>query len=77
MEGKIKVMNSSGYGFISTKNKIDFFFHHSSFDGDWKALLSRYLRDEEILVQFDNDTTANDGPRAINVRLKEGDTTNA
>lgn len=71
MDGKIKVINSSGYGFISTKNKIDYFFHHSSYPGDWKALLSRFLRNEELLVEFENDPSANDGPRAINVKLQE------
>lgn len=69
MDGKVKKVNSSGYGFIETAKDIDFFFHHSSYQGDWKLLLKRYVSDEIILVEFDNDPEAPSGPRAINVRI--------
>lgn len=68
MTGKIKYCNSYGYGFIDTPNKIDFWFHHTAYNGDWKDLLRRYVGGEKIEVEFDNDTTATRGPRAINIR---------
>jgi len=71
MDGKIKTINSKGYGFIETSKHIDYFFHHSAFLGEWKALLSLFVKEEPIYVEFENDLTAKDGPRAINVKVKE------
>lgn len=71
MEGRIRVVNSAGYGFIETPKKIDFFFHHTSYRGDWKALLSRFVKDEILIVDFEIDMTAVDGPRALNVTVKD------
>lgn len=74
-EGKIKMIASRGFGFIETKEKIDFFFHHSAFNGDWKELVAQYVNNKNsgIPVTFDNDETAKSGPRAINVRLVKND----
>ena len=74
MEGKIKMIASRGFGFIETKDKIDFFFHHSAFDGDWKKLVAQYVNNKNsgISVEFDTDETATSGPRAINVRVISG-----
>lgn len=71
LQGKVKNVNSQGYGFIETERQIDFFFHHSQFQGSWKQLLKRYVSDEPIQVEFENDNAAPDGPRAVNVRVKE------
>jgi len=69
MHGKVKMVCSDGYGFIETKQKIDFFFHHTEFKGDWKELLKRFVSNESIDVTFENDPKAPSGPRALNVVL--------
>lgn len=70
LEGRIKSVNSHGYGFIETDRKIDFYFHHTQYKGDWKILLKRYVCDEILIVEFDNNVDASEGPQAINVRVK-------
>ena len=75
LEGKIKAVNSKGYGFIETKLGIDYFFHHTSFlngeeKGDWKGLLALFVSGNPVEVTFDNDPMPPQGPRALNVRLK-------
>lgn len=70
LEGKITHVNSNGFGFIRTKNNIDFFLHHSNFKGDWKKLILKFVNNEEIIVLFDSDPAATDGPRAINAEVK-------
>lgn len=74
MIGTVKVVNSNGYGFITAQGGIDFFFHYKDFYGDWKKLTLDFVRQgaKKIEVQFENDNTATDGPRAINVRLMNG-----
>jgi len=69
MTGTIKNVNSRGYGFIETPMKVDFYFHHTQFQGSWKILLARFVNQEKTDVSFDNDPTAKDGPRALNVRM--------
>ena len=72
MNGKIKAVTSKGYGFIQGEKHIDFFFHRTAYDGDWKRLLSKYINlkeGESINVEFINDTTATEGPRAIGVKI--------
>jgi len=69
MEGRIKAVNSHGYGFIETDKNIDFFFHHSQYQGDWKILLKRFISDEQLIVSFENDADAPSGPRALNVHI--------
>ena len=66
--GKVKKLTSNGFGFIESEH-IDFFFHHTDYQGDWKALLSKYVRKEPIHVKFDIDVTCDTGPKAINVML--------
>lgn len=73
MIGRIKNVNSRGYGFIETDRMVDFYFHHTQFDGNWKMLLSRYINGEVTNVVFDSDVTATDGPRALNVKLDNGE----
>lgn len=69
--GRLKNANSRGFGFIETEKKIDFFFHHSQYKGEWKDLLQKHVSGYVIVLEFENDLEANDGPRAINVRIKE------
>lgn len=69
MTGRIKNVNSQGYGFIETKDKIDFFFHFTEYQGDWKQLLKMYVSQEKLPVEFDNDPDAPQGPRALRVKL--------
>lgn len=71
MEGRIKHVNSQGYGFISTEMRIDFYFHHTQYHGDWKQLLQKQVSGKMVVVEFDNDSEAPQGPRALNVRIKE------
>lgn len=71
MEGKLKHANSKGYGFIETAAKIDYYFHHTAYQGDWKVLLKHFVSDEAVILEFDNDSEAPSGPRAKNVRMKE------
>lgn len=73
VEGTLKKVNSKGFGFIE-REEIDYFFHHTSFKGDWDRLLQRFVSrgpDEIIKVKFDNDPTGPSGPRAVNVELVE------
>jgi cold shock CspA family protein len=71
MEGRVKNVVSAGYGFIDTKKHIDFFFHHTEFKGDWKNLLKKFVCGDIIIVEFDNDPDARQGPKALNVRIKD------
>jgi len=66
--GRVKKLTSNGFGFIEC-DKIDFFFHHTDYNGDWKALLSKYVRKEPLYVKFDVDMDCDQGPKAINVSL--------
>lgn len=72
MKGKVKKVNSRGFGFIETELEIDFFFHYTQFHGDWKQLLQKYVNGEVIQVEFDNNPDSTDGPQAVNVRLVNG-----
>ena len=65
--GRIKAVNSYGYGFIETSQGIDFFMHQSQFNGNWKQMLTRYVSGEQLMVEFENDPTSPSGPRAKNV----------
>lgn len=69
MQGTIKIVKSKGFGFIETKEDIDFFFHHSEYQGDFKELVKMYVcqGDKKLSVTFDNDMTAPTGPRAVKV----------
>ena len=73
MLGKIKVIKSTGYGFIETADEIDYFFHYKTFDGNWKQLTSQYIeakeRDQKLNVEFEPDKTATNGPAAKFVKL--------
>jgi cold shock CspA family protein len=69
MKGTIYSVNSKGYGFIHTSLNIDFFFHHSAYKSNWKDLLKRFINKEPLECFFDNDPSAPDGPRALNVVL--------
>lgn len=74
MNGKIKTINSRGFGFITTGkvgNEIDFFFHYTAFNGQWKKLVAQFVANpsKELPVEFDIDPSATEAPRAVNVRL--------
>lgn len=71
LQGKIKIVNSRGFGFIETPGGIDYFFHYSQFRGDWRKLVMSWVKNNLIPVTFENDETATDGLRAINVKLIE------
>jgi cold shock CspA family protein len=70
MEGRVKTVNSKGFGFIETAKDIDFFFHHSDYNGKWKELLGHNIAEREVYVIFDVDKESRE-PRAINVKLLE------
>jgi cold shock CspA family protein len=70
IEGRVKFANSRGFGFIETNKNIDFYFHHTQYKDDWKRLLVMLLKQEQILVEFEMDESATDGPRAKNVKLR-------
>jgi cold shock CspA family protein len=71
MTGKVKAANSRGFGFIETSSGIDFFFHYSELRGiTWKQLLTKFVNNEEIFVEFDNNPVAKNGPQALNVRIR-------
>jgi cold shock CspA family protein len=71
MKGKVKTANSRGFGFIETSLDVDFFFHYSELRGiTWKQLLTKFVNGEEILVEFDSNPVAKNGPQALNVRLR-------
>jgi cold shock CspA family protein len=69
--GTVKKLTSNGFGFIESE-KIDFFFHHTDYRGDWKVLLAKYVRKEALQVKFDIDMECQTGPKAINVSLANG-----
>lgn len=70
LEGHVKHCNSKGFGFIGTRKQIDFYFHHTAFVDNWKELLRRFVTNEVVIVEFENDPTGNEGPKAKNVRFK-------
>lgn len=69
MIGKIKVIKSTGYGFITVVDE-DYFFHESQYKGDWEKLkeLSPPNTPEGPEVQF-HVIEHKRGPRAIKVEL--------
>lgn len=70
MTGRVSKANSKGFGFIEAENGIDFFFHRSDFDGNWKRLTKDYVDGKVITVEFENDSDPrHEGPKAKNVRL--------
>lgn len=72
LHGRIKTVNSKGYGFITTKDGFEFFFHYSTFSGmTWRKLVAEFFNnpDKIMNVTFDVDRTSEDGLRATNVRL--------
>lgn len=72
MEGRVKRVLSKGFGFIETDSGIDFFFHHTAVvDCDFRQLLLKQVNSEIVIVEFDNDPSAKDAPRAINVKVKQ------
>lgn len=72
MIGQIKSVKSRGFGWITTSIGIDFFFHQSTYKGDFKLLLRDYALGKKPKIQFDMDETSDRGPRALNVTLIEG-----
>lgn len=76
VKGKVKTVNSRGFGFIaSLNNEIDFFFHYSNFNGNWKELVMQHITAKSpIFVEFEVDKTAKE-PKALNVRVITEDQT--
>jgi cold shock CspA family protein len=66
--GRVKIVTSRGFGFIETRIQIDFFFHYTQWDGNWKDLLLRYVNGEKIYVEFENNRESKSGPQALRVR---------
>lgn len=71
MTGTIKKMTSRGFGFIETASEIDYFFHYTDYDGDWKALLGKFAKGVLIYVTFEIDQENHQGPRATRVVVTE------
>lgn len=71
LEGQVKHCNSKGFGFIGTKQQIDFYFHHTAFQDNWKELLRKFVSGEIVIVEFENDPTGTEGPKAKNVKIKD------
>jgi cold shock CspA family protein len=70
MTGRVKMAASSGFGFIETAKKVDFFFHHSQLqDFSWKKLVAEHALGRTVIVEFDVDPVSDDGPRALNVKI--------
>lgn len=69
MNGKIKTVKSKGFGFIETNLGIDFFFHSSEFQGDFKELLRNVALGMKPEVTFEQDEKSDQGPRALKVIL--------
>lgn len=67
MIGQIKSVKSKGFGYIATQIGIDFFFHKSTYKGDFNILLRDYALGQRPKVIFDMDETSDRGPRALNV----------
>lgn len=67
MIGQIKSVKSNGVGWIRTQIGIDFFFHQSAYNGDFKMLLRDYALGQRPKVQFEMDEASDRGPRALNV----------
>jgi len=72
MVGQIKSVKSKGFGWIATQIGIDFFFHQSAYQGDFKTLLRDYALGQKPKVMFDMDESSDRGPRALNVVKLEG-----
>ena len=74
MRGKIKTLNSRGFGFI-TYNDIDYFFHYTDYVGDWKPLIQMFILSvdsgKSVEVEFEHDKSSTSGPKAIKVKLVE------
>ena len=70
IEGRVKRVLSKGYGFIETDKGIDYFFHRTAYDGDFKTLLLHHSRGEIVIVEFEDDPTSDKAPRAVNVKVK-------
>lgn len=66
-QGRVKKMTSRGFGFIETDNEVDFFFHYSDYDGNWKELLAKYVAGGIIAVNFEQDLYNTKAPKAIKV----------
>lgn len=73
MIGKVKTMNSKGFGFITSSDGVDWFFHHSDYVGNWRELMQKYMLAKEdkksLELEFDFDRSSGKGPRAINVKI--------
>lgn len=69
MIGKIKKIDTRGYGWI-TSGDTDFFFHMSEYAGNWKELIiiSPPINDEGPEVLF-KAIEHEKGPRAVKVEL--------
>lgn len=64
--GYIKSLNlEKFYGWIESE-EVDFFFHKSTFQGDWEKLARDWRSEENIGVMFENGYSSK-GPRAENV----------
>lgn len=70
MIGRIKIIKGSGYGFITTPDETDYFFHQSQYKGDWEELkmLSPPNTTQGPEVQF-KIIEHKRGPRAMKVEL--------
>lgn len=71
MTGRVKTVNPRGFGFIIDGRDIDFYFHFTEFNQDWKVLLAHFVAGRVVIVNFEVDITATNSPRAKCVSVKE------
>ena len=73
MLGRIKNVQPTQYGFITGEDGTDYFFHMSSYTGDWDYLrkISPPSNKRGPLVQF-KAIEHHKGLRAVNVELLGG-----
>ena len=70
MIGQVKSINNDKmFGFIRY-GTVDYFFHVSAFQGDWKRLVAAVTNGEKIDVEFQEEYSKK-GPRATEVRIFE------
>jgi len=75
MVGKVSnIVTAKKFGFISSDNGQEYFFHMTDMISDWDDLVSDFNRigGNKVKVTFEPNKTVK-GPRARNVSVIEGD----
>ena len=78
-KGKIKTINSKGFGFITGEGDIDYFFHYKDYNqgNGWKQLVQKFLvakhNNQQVEVTFMADLNGSDGPCARSIEVISDD----